>query len=78
MTLTPKLSGHKLRCPRCKTADSITDLCRVGRRLFLGWFTTLDHDSQMFAFLAMPEDERERVKNLVDIHREVVFGSKLQ
>ncbi len=79
MTQLPaKLTGHKNVCPRCHSADGISDLCRVGRRLFLSWFERLDQDTKMFTLVGFPPEMRTEILNLVDIGSEVVFGDKIQ
>ncbi len=76
--LPNKLVAHKSGCYRCHSADGVKDLCRVGRRLFLGWLGALDHDGKMFAMLGMPNEMRNEVKEMLDIPQEVVFGDKIQ
>lgn len=67
MNLPVKLVQHKGGCVKCHEADSILDLCRIGRRLYLSWLAALPEEGQMMALFAMPESERNKVKDLAGL-----------
>ena len=73
-----KLTTHKTQCPRCHGANGLADLCRIGRRLFLGWFNGLGQDDKMFTLMGMPTEMRSEVVAAADLDTEVSFGDKAQ
>jgi len=69
-----KLLEHGQHCLPCHNSDGFTDMCRIGRRLYLGWFRNLDNDGKMFALIGMPEAMRNEVLKHADLEGEVSFG----
>lgn len=80
-----KYMGHVQRggpegyeCRRCKEADGPLTMCRIGRRLYIGWFNALDDDSKMFALVGMPEVMRKEVLECAEVGElgEIEFGDQ--
>ena len=63
MKLPEKLTSHKSGCHQCYTADSVTSLCRIGRRLYLGWISGMNQRQQMLMLFQLPEDQRKWVQD---------------
>ncbi len=62
-----KYQQHGRNCTKCYAADGPKTMCRVGRRLYVGWFNSLDNDGKMFALTGMPAEMRQEVLACADI-----------
>lgn len=72
--LPHKLVGHKQFCTRCHSADLLSDLCRVGRRLYISWFTALSEEQQVMALFDMPKEMQDDIKERVGIEHITIGG----